>query len=346
MKPTTENFEQRLVEQLQPVRFFALAQVLRHCLRLGLFTSLDRRPHTTQELATNHSLDAGRLGALLRYLENEQYVRDADAWQLTDKARQLLPIAPWYELLLDGYTTTFDQLGDALAAGSPYATRVDHRVGSGSCGISQHDALPLVESLLDRSDGPVDTVVDLGCGNGAFLLELLRRRPNLRGVGLEPSGEACQEAGKLAAAAGLSDRVTFHQAPARSALEVELAPAGAGVCFLTAFVLQEMLEQEGDAAVEALVGGVLAGLPEAQWIVIEVDHQPSGPAMAHPLAMAYYNEYFLLHAITAQRLEPRKYWDDLFTRAETTKIAEAGPPLEVDSTRLEFGVLLRGGSRF
>jgi len=43
--------------------------------------------------------------------------------------------------------------------------------------------------LIDRAAAEVEgefRIVDLGCGTGSNFLELLRRRPNIRYVGIEP----------------------------------------------------------------------------------------------------------------------------------------------------------------
>ena len=51
--------------------------------------------------------------------------------------------------------------------------------------------------LIDRAAAATDSefrIVDLGCGTGSNFVELLRRRPNVRYVGVEPSRRAAEEA--------------------------------------------------------------------------------------------------------------------------------------------------------
>jgi 2-ketoarginine methyltransferase len=335
------DFERRLIDNLQPVRYFVLAQALHHALDLGVFAAIGAAPGVDEaRLATELGLDAERLAALLRYLQNEGYLVDDAGWSLTAKGAGLPVFAPWYELLVGGYATTFVQLGDVLRQGAPWATRDATRVGAGSCGISAFDALPLVERLLDSSPKPVTTVVDMGCGDGAFLIDLITRRPELRGVGLEPNLASTKLGAERGIAAGVTERLELHHGPAADVSRLELPARGQGTCFLTAFVLQEILEQSGEAAVEQFLRQTLAAHPEALWIVIEVDHRPVAPVMAHGLAMAYYNPYYLIHAITEQRLETDEYWTGLFHRAGLRCLALGHPDDRVDSTRLELGYLL------
>jgi 2-ketoarginine methyltransferase len=336
------DFERSLIDNLQPIRYFALAQALYHAHRLDVFARIEATPGIDEDtLADELGLDRDRLLALLHYLCNEGYVVADPGWSLTAKGAGFPVFAPWYELLIGGYASTFQQLGDVLRKGAPWAGRDATRVGAGSCGMSAYDALPLVERLLERSGDQVTTIVDLGCGDAAFLIELLRRQPRLRGIGVEPNLGSTELGAARARAAGVADRLTLHNGPAADVSMINLPEAGRGTCFLTAFVLQEILEQSGKEAVVELLKRTLDVYPEALWLVIEVDHRPTEPIMNHGLAMAYYNPYYLIHAITEQRLETNEYWTDLFHDTGLDCIDVAHPDDRVDSTRLEFGYLLR-----
>jgi 2-ketoarginine methyltransferase len=336
------DFEHRLIDNLQPIRYFALAQVLYHSVDLGVFARIAASPGIDEKtLATELGLAPDRLLALLRYLQNEGYLVAEPGWSLTAKGAGFPVFAPWYELLVGGYASTFQQLGEVLREGAPWAGRDATRVGAGSCGISAYDALPLVEQLLDSSASELTTVVDLGCGDAAFLIELLKRRPELRGIGLEPNFGSTEIGSARARDGAVADRLELHHGPAADVSKLALPGNGRGTCFLTAFVLQEILEQSGDAAVRELLKTTLDAYPEALWIVIEVDHRPTGPIMNHGLAKAYYNPYYLIHAVTEQRLETGEYWTELFRSADLEILKVGYPHDHVDSTRLELGYLLR-----
>lgn len=336
------NFERSLIDNLQPIRYFALAQALYHGHRLGVFAKMEATPGIDEEtLAAGLGLDHDRLLALLRYLSNEGYVVADPGWSLTVKGAGFPAFAPWYELLVGGYAGTFQQLGDVLREGAGWAGRDATRVGAGSCGISAYDALPLVERLLERSGSQVTTIVDLGCGDAGFLIDLLLRQPRLHGVGLEPNPGSITRGDVRARATGTAERLTLHNGSASDVSLLELPQAGRGTCFLTAFVLQEILEQSGEQAVVELLKRTLDVYPEALWLVIEVDHQPMAPIMNHGLAMAYYNPYYLIHAITEQRLETHEYWVNLFRRNGLVCLDVAHPDDRADSTGLEFGYLLQ-----
>ncbi len=81
--------------------------------------------------------------------------------------------------------------------------------------------LQLIERAAAEADGDF-RVVDLGCGTGSNFVELLRRRPNVAYVGVEPSHAAAAEARRLLPEAAI---VT---APA---YDVRVEPADAVVSF-------------------------------------------------------------------------------------------------------------------
>lgn len=339
-----DDFERRLIHNTQPVRYFFLAQALHHAMHEGLFAALGKEPGLSAEaLAEQLELDPYRVGGLLRYLRNEGYTVLDDGWSLSSRGVEVQTFAPWYEMLVGGYAPSMDQLGDVLRDGSSYASRNTTKVGEGSCGIGAYDALPLVEKLLAQVevDGGPEKIVDLGCGDGSFLMDLLVVKPGLRGLGVEPNAGSITLGERRRSDLGLDGRMELVQGAAQDATRLGLPDGGRGICFMTAFVLQEVLQQEGQEVVERLLADTFEAYPEARWLVVEMDHKPLAPVMgSHGLALAFYNPYFLIHTVTEQRLETREWWDALFERLGLTVEAVAEPDPRADSTGLQFGVVL------
>ena len=71
--------------------------------------------------------------------------------------------------------------------------------------------LPIFGEVDERSG----TVVDLGCGNGWYLLLLAKRFSRLKGVGLDGFGENVRQASEKAKKTGLSDRLRFEEGDIR-----------------------------------------------------------------------------------------------------------------------------------
>lgn len=322
------NFEYRLVEALQPIRGLALANGIHHMFVSGVHDALAQAPDTVDNLAKSLALDPGRVAGFLHYLANEDLVElDGDEVRLTPRAAGLAEFRPWYELLVGGYAQTFQQITETLA-GYTYATRDGVMVGAGSCGMSRHDALPLIRSLLKELPAAPEEIVDIGCGGGDVLLDLIQDYPGVPALGVDPYAPLDRAEGRL----------SFEQASAVDHV-AGLAGERKGRLFVAAFLLQEILEQQGrDAVVEMVRSIVRTG---AHLAVVEVDHRPSDPAvMRHGLGLAYYNPYYFLHVLTEQRLETTRFWLELFDEAGTVVLAHRTVDPDVDSTGLEFGCLL------
>ena len=188
---------------------------------------------------------------------------------------------------MGGYGETLRDLPKALASSSFYAHRNSSLVGEGSGGISQYDALPMTAELIRRLPTKPTTIVDVGCGDGTYLVDLCEMFSETKGLGIEPSRESVQHAQALASERGVADRIEFRPGSAEDM--PELGDVGAHPGFLMAFVLQELLEQVGRGTVVRLLKGVAARYPEASWLIIEVDHRPTDAAvMGCDLGLSYY----------------------------------------------------------
>ena len=332
-----------LVEGLQPIRHFALANALFHFLESGVQEALEESGDADiKEFADTLELDENRLCGLLAYLQKEGFVALTDYCHvnLTPSGRQLAVFRPWYQLIVGGYAESFRDLGRVLKDPTVYAPRDTFYVARGSAGISEHDALPMTRRLIKEAGRDPLTLVDIGCSTGSFLLALCRALPSLHGIGIDPDPRSIQLAQEGAADRQLSTRVLFHVGDDRSVASV-LSEKGSQVCFLAAFVLQEILEQRGQEGLLALLRNQTQTFPKALWIIIEVDHRPQDAALfASGLGLAYYNPYYLIHEITQQRLESHEFWIELFEEASLALLTKVHPEHSYDSLDLKVGYLL------
>ena len=334
--------EERLANGLQPIRQFVLAQALFNFMNLGIAEAIgDSIDKTVSSLAEKLGLHEHRLSGFLRYLANEGYVllSSSGVVSLTATGHDILDFRPWYTLLIGGYAQTFLQLPTVMRIGGPYAARDSSAVGVGSCGISQYDALPMTRQLLGKIAGGWRTIVDLGCGDGSYLVDLCRSIPTAHGLGLDPDPTSVKSAQASARGHGLADRVEIRVGSATDIPDLSQEPGP--LCFITAFVLQELLEQSGRAAVVGLLRSTFARYPNAHWIVVEVDHRPEDPSvMQTALGLAYYNPYYLIHELTEQKLETVAFWEKLYAEAGLRVLAVEHPESTYDSLRLKIGFLL------
>ncbi|MBN3855653.1 2-ketoarginine methyltransferase [Paraburkholderia sp. Ac-20340] len=336
-----QQFEANLISELQPIRQFVLAISVYHILRTGIYETLSEEgPMTASALSSKLSLDPDRLDGFLKYLRNENLlVEKRGAYDLSGKCQTLATYKAWYEMLIGGYAETFLQIGNRLKIGSESCTRNAALVGSGSCGISHFDAIPLTRSLMNEVEGGCHRLLDLGCGNGAYLAEFCKALPHIMACGVEPDEGGFREAQNLIEKAGLSHRVQIRHADAVSFLDsdFEFDPD----FIVLGFVLHEILGQLGRNGVVNFLEKIIKRFPTINIIVIEVDDKIDDPAtMKHGLALAYYNPYYLLHYFTRQKLAPDIVWHEIFHDAGLRVKKKYTTCQNVDSTHLEIGYLL------
>jgi len=338
-----KTFESRLIDATQPLRFHALAINIHHLFQTGMYELLwEHGPLSAPDIADRLGLDAARVEVFLVYLGNEGMLDSSrSGFSLSEAGLKLREFRPWYTMFVGGYNETFMQIGDKLRPSSGFASRNLGDVGSGSCGISHYDAIPLTRRLMAKAPGKCTRMLDMGCGNGRYLVEFCKALPEIVSAwGVEPSADGCREAEALIASSGLGDRVRIvndsavHFLSTRADFDVDFAVIG--------FVLHEILGQEGPSGVKDFLRALFDRFPDLHLIVIEVDQQMSSPeVMKHGLALAYYNPYYLLHPFTNQRLETQSFWEGLFAECGLEMVAKEFTDPEVDSTKLEVGYLLR-----
>jgi SAM-dependent methyltransferase len=81
----------------------------------------------------------------------------------------------------------------------------DHPVAAPLSDASVHR---LLDRALPRGD---ERLLDLGCGEGTWLIRALSERPRTRGEGVDVSATALAKAREAVEAAGLGERMTLHE---------------------------------------------------------------------------------------------------------------------------------------
>lgn len=339
------GFEQRLIEGIRPIAEHYLAAALHHVFASGVFDELARQAHAVsiEVVAGALGLDADRLRGLLLFLANEGVVSiEDDAVMLTAKGRLYGEFRGWYTMMIGGYATTVQQIGLALPRGSTLGWSRDGRcVGVGSCEVSRFDGMPITRTLLSRAGVSCREVLDLGCGNGLYLVEFCREMQGIQAWGAEPDRGAYEEGLCLVEQAGLVDRIRLQNASAAEFLANPPAACNPDL-IVFGFVLHEILAQDGEEGVVELLRAVVERFPQINIVVIEVASEMDNPAiMRHGLATNFWNPYFLIHYFTPQRLEKQAFWERIFEIAglRVARLITTDPA--VDSTGLELGYLLR-----
>ncbi|MBL7789365.1 MAG: hypothetical protein JNL75_05970 [Chitinophagales bacterium] len=334
-----------LAKNLKPIRYHVLASVLFHFLHKGIHNEIKLNGKCTVEYLTKKLfINEKILNGILTYLKNEKYIKvnKLKEFQLTKKCEGLDLYKPWYDLLIGGYSNTFYQISDLLDSKIKYATRNDELVGIGSCGISKFDAIPMTLELISRVDHSIDFLIDFGCGDGSFLIELCSSMKNVNGIGLDPEQKSIDKGNFYLLESGLKERVSFIKGTINEISKLGNTDSELkNVCFIAAFVLQEVLEQTGEESIIEFLTKLFTIYPNAAFVIIEVDNKFNDREIfKNDLALSYYNPYFLLHTLTKQRLVEKSFWVKLFEKSGLVVNHYVYPSSNYDSLELKIGFLL------
>jgi SAM-dependent methyltransferase len=316
----THNHEQ-LDQPQRPVfelfEGFALTSVLSSLEQAGLLARLEEGMIP----AKGNDGQDGLQRATLAYLAQRGIVEQRDgAFALTPRGRDICRDKGYLVWLQGGYGHVLGALGAFTTGAQRYgadATREGRWVADGSALIGREDVAPHASAVLEQI--AFQHVVDLGCGNARFLIGAAQRF-GVSGVGVDLSSEACEDAERMIAAAGLTGTVRVRCGDAGDLDAIpELAEADLVVAH---FLLHEIFEQGREALVAYLrkLGTLMpAG---AHMLVAEVP-----PATGAP-DERWLPEFNLLHAIMRQQLLTADGWHEAFTAAGWSRrvVRELGLP--------------------
>lgn len=221
--PIDPSLRMQVMKEAQGAQRLNLAYI---GITTGLFAALEGQRLDVAGLADAAGADAGYVerwsdaAAAFGLLD-----RAADGFALSDLGAAFLPDRPGTLMPMALMTMLTAHMSERAAAFLP----TGHQPGEAILG-SVETFTPWFGPMLEASFGglfasqilpslPVfdevgergGLVVDLGCGNGWYLRRLLQRYPKLRGVGLDMGAASIANARARAEAAGLSDRLTFHE---------------------------------------------------------------------------------------------------------------------------------------
>jgi SAM-dependent methyltransferase len=298
---------------------FALASVLASLDEAGLLAALEAGPLAG---APDGIPDAdGLMPAALDYLAQRGLAERHDGgFELTERGRAIAKDKGYLVWLQGGYGHVLAGLGDFVTGARRYGTGVERAgrwVAEGSALIGRDDVAPYATEVLSALD--FHRVVDLGCGNARFLIGAAQRF-GVAGVGVDLSPEACRDAERTIADAGLTGTVVVRCGDAGDLDAIpELAEADLVVAH---FLLHEIFEHGREALVAYLTK--LGRLMPAGAHMLVAEVQPASGASEE----RWRPEFTLLHAIMRQQLLDADGWHEAFTAAGWSRreLRELGLP--------------------
>jgi 2-ketoarginine methyltransferase len=269
--------------------------------------------------AHSRNLDPEILHSLCDSLYSSRILKKVGAaYALDRKGRILVEVARgWFDFVY-GYEELFHHLEALLRREKMYGTDVHRRtdfVAQGSGEVENWIYFPLAADIIAAHG--YRNVLDLGCGDGAFLRELCKRNPRVTAYGIDIAPDAIADGIERTREARLEDRVHLY---VHDVTEVEdLPPTLRHIdAAITFFVLHE-IAYDGEARVVEFLSSFRRLFPGVPLIIFEIN-KPTPDAMRRRPGMAI--QYFMQHELSHQRPVSRLEWRRLFKAAGFDSIEE------------------------
>jgi SAM-dependent methyltransferase len=192
-------------------------------MEAGVLDLLLLRPMGTADLATRTGLDRMLLERMLDVLVALGLVRrEGDAYALADGLAPVLrapsareaSLATLRSQSLQSSALVQRARDHSLTPGWHFADpAILHAQGDGGVLLVQviaEQLVPMLPGLRERLDAPTATFLDVGVGVGRIDIELCRRFPHLRAVGIDIQETPLHQAKRAVAVAGLADRIELR----------------------------------------------------------------------------------------------------------------------------------------
>jgi len=313
--------QKRFGQALPHVRGYAVCSCLWALLETGaLDRLLEGSPVTVDDLAAHYHLDRHVLESVLNYLDGLSLVRvESGEVRALGPLVQLMAEPRGFFELTYAYAPILARLPAMLHGEAKYPAdvqRLGKYVGRGSGQLCRTLPYPVLADMLRRHGARL--VLDLGCGDLAFLFYVCETHPDISGIGIDVDGPTVAYAKEMLAASPYAGRIEVRQADMFHLEEV--ARDRPDVDAITAVdTYHEYLSENDEEVVVRLLGKLRREFPRAILYVGEFCKQPHERLRRRPVAFL---EHHLLHDLTNQTIAEAPRWRRIFRQASLAILEE------------------------
>ena len=302
------------------IRGFYVTRAIIALFNIGFFDELaEGQAVNLETFATQKRLDLRVLRILCDYLFSLKILkRDGKNYGLDAKGSTLVKSLSGAFHMVYAYEDIFYHLESLLTQDKKYGVDITRRsefVAKGSGAVGKLLAFPMVQDVLSRRK--FECILDLGCGDATFLIDLCERNERAQGYGLDISPEAIAAGKRNVERKNFQDRVQLFVG---DIFRIEaLAGRLSGVQAATSmYVLHEFLCDD-NARILELLQGFRNSLPGIPLVLCEVIRHTPEELRRKPGGVL---EIQLFHGLSNQRLASRAEWQALFRQAGFTDVQE------------------------
>jgi SAM-dependent methyltransferase len=259
------------------------------------------------------------LESILGYLDGLSLVRvEKGAVRAMPSLRHLMDEPRGFFELTYAYEPIFASLTELLRGEASYPAdvqRLGKYVGRGSGQLCRTLPYPVLADMLRRHGAR--RVLDLGCGDLAFLFYLCETGADVRALGIDSDAPTVAYAREVLAASPFADRIEVRQAD-MFRME-DLARERPDVDAITAVDTYHEYLSGGEDVVVGLLRKMRGEFPRALLYVGEFCKQPHEKLRRQPTAFL---EHHLYHDLTNQTIETADRWRAIFAKAGLQVVEE------------------------
>jgi len=304
--------KKRFDQALPHVRGYAVCSCLWALLETGALDRLLESDGLAIESLTVGGLDRHVLESILSYLDGLGLVRvEGGRAVVLPKLRRLLDEPRGFFELTYAYAPVFNRLRDLLSGQAKYprdVQRLGKYVGRGSGQLCRTLPYPVMADMMKRHGAKL--VLDLGCGDLAFLFFACEAMPALRAVGIDTDGPTVAYAKEVLAASPCRDRIDVRQADMFDL--ATMARERPDVDAITAVDTYHEYLIQGEQKIVGLLSDLRRQFPRAILYVGEFCKQPHDKLRRRPTAFL---EHHLYHDLTNQVIVDAAAWRRMFAAA-------------------------------
>ena len=299
--------------------FFATPSIIA-LFNIGFFETLTKEKQVNiKSFADRENLNYDVLKPLCEYLYSLGYLnKSGQIYTLSSRGNILTDVLAGTFQIMDAYSPVFHNLEPLLKGELRYGVDIEKDAALSAQGSGQSGKLlmfPVTRALI--RDHGFKKVLDIGCGDGTFLIDLCKSDKSIMGYGLDMSQKSIDLGRKNVRENGLDDRIELFTEDMFNIhlLEDQLKAIDAATIF---FVLHEMFRDETDRVI-GFLRMFKKMFPSASLIVCEAARLSPEQIRKRggPLA-----EFQLSHDLTGQHTLSRDEWKSLFKQAGFNKVEE------------------------
>ena len=294
-------------------RGFMTSYVMILFLKHGIIADIENQKGIDPQIySKNRGFDSDVFQSLCDYLFSLRILdRNGAKLVLSKKGKRLSNLSVGLFDFLYAYSPIFHNLEALLNKQESYGIRIIRHadyVAKGSTAITRYLPFPAAKRLLYKHG--YRSVLDLGCGDGAFLFYVCQ--DGRTGLGIDLAEQAIASARRRALETGQSERLKFEVADIFHLEEIVGKALHPVQVVSLMFVLHEFL-YGGDERVCVLLQNIRSNFPNSDLLVCELNECTTGYLRQRSSAIC---EHHLYHRLSHQGFATIDQWLRIFSECD------------------------------